>query len=1052
MSGMDCSSGKCGCGGGGLTRRELVKVAGIGAAAAMLAEFPVMAGPFVTADFEKLIPSDKKLKPEWLASLFARGEAETFRGRDLWFIGMPVGGLFCGTLYLGGDGRLWLWDIFNKNQSGIFTEPVNFRGQQLIPNAGGTYVQPARAEKFRTVEQGFTIQMKTAGGTVERSLDADGFADVTFTGQYPIGVVRYVDPALPVQVMLEAFSPFIPLNADDSSLPVTVFAFQLKNTSNERVDVELTGLLENAACRGPQYWNGTRRNSLIKTSRATILQGDVVPRTDDTPERDDIVFEDWSKPEYAGWEPAGTAFGRGTIRRAEIPQYQGDVGGPGERVVNSHASAPAESVGGKDGATGKLTSKPFTVSRRFINLWVGGGEHAGRTCVNLVVEGKIERSETGRNENRMSERAWSVREFEGKQAVIEIVDAEPGAWGNIGVGRISFSDRPAGAVAPEQQGDFGTMALALLGKAAEISSGELQVELERKLVGRLGRQVSIEAGATAEITFAIAWHFPNVHILEKNRRHYAARFKDAANVARYVAENQGRLVGQTRLWRDTWYDSSLPHWFLNRTFANTANLATTTCHRFENGRFWAWEGVGCCAGTCTHVWHYAQALARLFPEVERDQRERVDFGLALREDGTIRFRAEHNNDFAADGQAGRILGVYREHQTSRDNAFLKRIWPKVKLATQRLMQADPKRDGMLRGPLHNTLDADWFGYVPWLCGLYHAALRAAEEMAGAVGEVEFAKTCRAILDVAARNLDTTCWSEDYQYYIHRGDAEHASIVGAYEGCHIDQVFGQSWAWQVGLGPIMTPARVRAALKSIWKYNFTPDVGTWREAQQAGRWYALAGDGGTIMVTYPFGSARKFEGAGAGFAGYFNECMSGFEHQAASHMMWEGMVTEALACTRVIHDRYHPRLRNPYNEVECSDHYARAMASYGTYLAACGFEYDGPTGRIGFAPRMKSKAGEGSAFRAAFTAAQGWGTFDQAAEAKGVRASIAMKWGELRLKSLSLTIELPPSGVRVLLDGNALNARVQSVGGRCVVTLEADSTIKAGQRLEVTVEA
>jgi hypothetical protein len=39
--------------------------------------------------------------------------------------------------------------------------------------------------------------------------------------------------------------------------------------------------------------------------------------------------------------------------------------------------------------------------------------------------------------------------------------------------------------------------------------------------------------------------------------------------------------------------------------------------------------------------------------------------------------------FAADGQAGRILGAYREHLTSRDDAFLKRLWPKIKRAIER---------------------------------------------------------------------------------------------------------------------------------------------------------------------------------------------------------------------------------------------------------------------------------------------------------------------------------------------------------------------------------
>jgi hypothetical protein len=460
------------------------------------------------------------------------------------------------------------------------------------------------------------------------------------------------------------------------------------------------------------------------------------------------------------------------------------------------------------------------------------------------------------------------------------------------------------------------------------------------------------------------------------------------------------------------------------------------------------------------VWHYAQALGRLFPEIERDQRERVDFGLALQEDGTIRFRAEHGDMFAADGQSGRVLGVYREHLMSRDDAFLRRIWPKVKLATQRLMQADPNRNGLLRGPLHNTLDADWFGYVPWLCGLYHAALRAAEVMARRVDDQPFAASCRTILDKAARTLDETCWSEKHGYYIHKGDAAHDTEVGAYEGCHIDQVFGQGWAWQVGLGSVMTPARARTALQSLWTYNFTPDVGPWRRTRKQGRWYALAGDGGLIMVTFPFESDRKFTGTGAWSAGYFNECMSGFEHQAASHMMWEGMVLESLAITRAIHDRYHGRLRNPYNEVECSDHYARAMASYGTFLAACGFEYDGPRGHIGFAPRFaaganrasveRPKAGSVPGFRAAFTSAEGWGTFSRRLREDGQDATFEIKWGRLIVRSMSLDQGKQPVSVDIKLNGQALASRHETRNGKWAVTLDAPATLESGQRMTIII--
>jgi non-lysosomal glucosylceramidase len=432
-----------------------------------------------------------------------------------------------------------------------------------------------------------------------------------------------------------------------------------------------------------------------------------------------------------------------------------------------------------------------------------------------------------------------------------------------------------------------------------------------------------------------------------------------------VAEHFSRLSSQTRLWRDTWYDSSLPYWFLNRTFANTSTLATSTCYLLGDNRFYADEGVGCCAGTCTHVWQYAQAPGRLFPEIERNHREFVDFGLAFTADGVVSYRGEHGDWFAIDGHAGRILGVYREHQMTPDGAFLKRVWPNVKKAIQRMITADKDDDGILHGPLHNTLDADWTGIVPWVNGMYHAALKAGEIMARENGDEAFAKQCAEILKKGMVNMDKLCWREEYGYYVQIGDPAKPTEVGAYEGCHIDQVLGQAWALQLGIGEVITHAHARKCLESLWKYNFTPDVGPFRKVKTAGRWYAMPGEGGLIMLSNPFAPDIEFTGPSAPTAMYFNECMSGFEHQVAAHMMWENMLTESLAITRVIHDRYSPKLRNPYNEIECSDHYGRAMASYGTYLAACGYEYDGPKKHLGFAPRLTPEN-----FKAAFTSAEG----------------------------------------------------------------------------------
>jgi uncharacterized protein (DUF608 family) len=149
-----------------------------------------------------------------------------------------------------------------------------------------------------------------------------------------------------------------------------------------------------------------------------------------------------------------------------------------------------------------------------------------------------------------------------------------------------------------------------------------------KLIGSLTRKMKLAPGASAKVTFVLTWHMPNLKLSRlPGGRHYASRFASAYVVARYVREHFPRLSSQTRLWHDTWYDSTLPYWFLDRTFLNTSILATSTCHRFSNGRFYGWEGVGCCEGTCGHVWHYAHAVARLFPELERMTREKVGLGL-----------------------------------------------------------------------------------------------------------------------------------------------------------------------------------------------------------------------------------------------------------------------------------------------------------------------------------------------------------------------------------------------------------------------------------------
>ena len=1033
----------CACHSHLINRRDFLTLTGAATLVMTLGSLPVMAGPFEDADFAALVPPDKKLRPEWVRSLFAPGIPTVYTKKrdELRFIGMPIGGICCGTVYLGGDGRLWVWDIFNEIHEGFLP------GQSGARN-GVNYVSPPT--EHSPLDQGFALKI----GDAVRRLDSTGWQDITFQGEYPLGKVRYADPASPVSVTLTAYSPFIPLNADDSGLPAVLCEWTLENVSSKAIDAEIGGWLQNAVrLSSGAVVSGERVNTVQMSPGMTILNCTYADAAAAEAPRPDVVVEDFQHADYGRWKVEGTAFGKGPILRVGVPPYQGDLGGVGDRVVNSHASAPGGTISEKDAQTGALTSPPFTIERKYLMFDIGGGGNVEEVGLALIVGGKAVCRAAGRDANRMHTASFSTAEFMGKEGVIQIYDRATGAWGNIGVGTIIQTDVLPASHTDVPAADMGTMSLLLLeagvGRPAADSdtlfaspaADTARAASGEKLVGAITHAVHLAPGESRTVTFLLTWHFPNGRIaVDGGKNYYAKRFADAGAVAEYIVQNHTRLTHDTKLWHQTWYDSTLPHWFLDRTFANTSILATSTAHRLSTGRFWGWEGVGCCEGTCTHVYHYAQAIGRIFPELERYTREHVDFGAALHPDGIIGYRGEGTGP-AVDGQCGRILGAYREHQMSANGAFLHRIWPNVRRAMEFLIRHDANGDGLLDGPQDNTLDGTWYGKIPWISSLYAAALRACEEMAADVGDAAFAAACRQKFLVSKNAIESQLFDKDY--FVQLPEPGHEDSLGSYKGCHIDQVQGQSWAWQLGLGRILDQHKTVTALQSLYKYNFSPDVGPFRAKNTLGRPYALAGDGGLIMVTNPRGLPDPF-GVHSWQFGYFNECMSGFEHQAASHMIAEGLVLEGLAVTRAIHDRYHASRRNPFNEIECSDHYARAMASYGSFVTICGFEYHGPHGHLGFSPRISPEH-----FRAPFTVAEGWGTFSQEVTGKTMEAHVAIKHGSLRLSTLTLS---PPPGaengrVVVTLGGRHLAAtHAVNKEGRLRLTLAHPLLLVAGQTL------
>ena len=825
---------------------------------------------------------------------------------------MPVAGIGTGTVYVGGDGRLWGWDIFNVAHEGCIPNGGT-KEQPMRERDGANYINPSKMVSPWNIRQGLVLHINGK----PTPLDHSGFPQVKFTGQYPIATIQLRDPASPISAEIETFSPFIPLDYDNSSLPVTVMEITLKNSGTAAVSVGLEAFLENAAIREAAAASALRRVA------------EVIPL-------------------------------------------------PNGAMVMGRVAQPA----GAPESTPKL----------------------------------------------------------------------------------------------ETLRDWGSMALAILSDKAQAqaSRGSETAKADTPLseVQEMAVRVPLVIPARGEIktTVIISWHFPGLHPdmagMPDPRRWVSERFADAAAVVTHAAKEMAHLSGLTHRFRDTWYGSetgddrgTLPHWLLERSLWTVSALNTNGTYRMSKGRVWGWEGTGCCPGTCTHVWHYGQSAGRLFPQLEIDLRERTDFTPeVMNAAGNIKYRGTFVGDVECiDGQAGILLRCYREHLSDPTGEFLKRNWPHIQKATEFLVTAEAKdkpsgNDGIFTRRFENTLDAKWGGEIPWIVGIYLAGLTAAAAMAEEVGDTGLATRWR---EIVAKGSTAYAGYFDKAAGFYKAKFTEAELLPVHvgPGSHIDMCLGDFWLAQVGLPPIGDKAQLRQAMTSLYKYNFVPDMGVFREKMKphSGRHYALTGEGGLVMATWPHGGLPEACKSFPTFD-YFQECMSGFEHSAAALMIslakdeTDPLLSQGLTVCRAIHDRYDAAHRNPYNEIECSDHYARAMSSYGVFIAATGFHCHAASGLVRFEPKMGAKN-----FAAPFVGAGAWGRFTQKQTPTGLAASLGVRFGSLRLTRLELrptpTKATPVSSVT--LARKTLAHRVEIQDGRLAILLAEPITLTPGQTLKIT---
>lgn len=446
---------------------------------------------------------------------------------------------------------------------------------------------------------------------------------------------------------------------------------------------------------------------------------------------------------------------------------------------------------------------------------------------------------------------------------------------------------------------------------------------------------------------------------------YSNRFSNINEVADYWKQHYDELKKNSTLFKNAFYSSTLPPEVVEAVAANLTILKSPTVMRQYDGRLWNFEGcadnTGCCHGSCTHVWNYAQAIPHLFPSLERSLRH-TEFCESQNTDGHQNFRstlpikpATHEFHSAADGQLGGIMKVYREWRISGDNDWLRKMYPMVKSSMDYCIKTwDPRHKGVIEEPHHNTYDIEFWGPDGMHSSFYIGALTAFAAMGKYLGK-DVSLYEKLALD-GKKIMETELY--DGEYFIQKiqvdglnakNPATGQSFGGEYskeakdlldkegpkyqygKGCLSDGVLGAWIGRMCGLDDVIDKEKIKSHLIAVHKYNLKKDLSEHANPQRPS--FALGNEGGLLLCSWPKGGKLSLPFV------YSDEVWTGIEHQVASHLMLMGKVKEGLDIVRASRDRYDGRIRNPFNEYECGHWYARALSSYGYLQALTGVRYD-----------------------------------------------------------------------------------------------------------------
>ena len=798
-------------------------------------------------------------------------------------IAFPIGGMGAGMFCIEGSGAISHMSIRHRPE--IFHEPCMFAAIHVKGADNGSKVIEGQSPGWKRFGLG-----GASNGLGNTSWGLPRFRQASFLARFPFAEIELKDRNMPLDVSLKAWSPFIPSDEDNSSLPAGAIEYTFRNNGSKEIE----------AIFSYNTRNFLQVNDRGKSSIGAMNNGFVLSQT-------------------------------GTEKE---PHLQADFA--------------------------IFTDEPQT---RMNHCWFRGGWFDPLTiCWNEISAGIIRPNEPVESDAPGASLfvPFKLQANEKKTIRLYMAWYVPHSNLNIGNDTIKESDMP---------------------DVSACCSGEKNS----------------------------CCPSPN----ENYRPWYSSKFNNVGEIAAFWLKNYDVLKTRSQKFTDAFYASSLPDEVLEAISANMAIIKSPSVLRQYDGRLWGWEGCGdnwgCCHGTCTHVWNYAQAIPHLFPAMERTLRQ-TEFCISQNKEGHQVFRSAlpvrpvlHDFHSAADGQLGGIMKAYREWRISGNTDWIRELFPNIRKSMDYCIKVwDPRETGALEEPHHNTYDIEFWGSDGMCTSFYVGALQAIVLMGKALNED--VSSYELLLTKSKAYMETKLY--DGEYFIqdirwkdlNTPDPSKAQTIAGYDseealkllekegpkyqygtGCLSDGILGSWMSLVCGMPEIIDREKVKSHLLAVHKYNLKSDLSEHANPQRPT--FAMGNDGGMLLCSWPKGGKLQLPFV------YSDEVWTGIEYQVASHLMFEGEVEKGLEIVRTCRSRYDGRIRDPFNEYECGSYYARAMASYGMLEGLTGIRFDAVDGTLYIDSRI------GNDFTSFLSTGTGFGN----AGLKSGKPFVDVKYGAINVK-------------------------------------------------------